>query len=927
MLVDRYPRGSEWRKWDLHLHSPGTRLSDGYKPLDWDRYCATLEESDVAVFGITDYFCFDGFREVRKEFTARHPGSLKLILPNLELRLNEAVNRATDTVDIHLIFRPDTDDLLLEGFLSDLLTEVTDDRGRHVRCSDLAAHQLAGASVTRSNLRRALENNFGRTWGPADVIILVPASNNGIRAESGKQRKMNIADEIDKFSNAIFGGSQNVGWYLNEDRFEDGAQRSTPKPVFAGSDAHSYEQLDEWLGKSVDKEGVHKEVTWIKADPTYEGLLQTLIEPSERVAIRPSMPDWKDPYKYISIVTFSGSSRFPTEPIQLNRNLVSIIGSRSSGKSALLAYISHAIDPTYTTQQQELSGLGDLGSVGPAAGLSWAQVSGIQCDVEWGDSAASQGRIIYIPQNSLYSVSERPKEITAKIRPALYRLDPTLEVANDRAQAEVATANDAIGRSVEQWFSLNERIAAGRRELRNLGDPSGITSTRDKLTEQIQALRDEAALSELETTAYQQVVEQLATIDARVVFTDADIALLDALVRRSGNDDYEALADVDVAVTLLPISADLPLGLRDQVDELIANASDALRTAVRARIAEHRKALDVSRAEAVRAAQELEEANAALIAKNRANAELEELVNRRQAQEDLLRRIDEKAEAIKELSEHQGEQLRVLRTQIGKRAEALASLVAAFEAVPRELDGMRFGIEQRIPAERIAAVSSAFNRQENTEYFDRARGDQIDLEKVMADPQLFLASVAAGIQRIRVGESKERVAADVFALTPDVEFFAVLEGDRIGGFERSSMTPGKQALFALTLIINESDEAWPLLIDQPEDDLDSRSIFKTIVPYLMRRKTDRQILMVSHDANMVIGADSEQVIVANRHGEDRKNRDDQMFAYLSGSLEWTSPVDEDAEFILESCGIREHAIEILDGGEDAFQKRRDKYSM
>jgi len=141
------------------------------------------------------------------------------------------------------------------------------------------------------------------------------------------------------------------------------------------------------------------------------------------------------------------------------------------------------------------------------------------------------------------------------------------------------------------------------------------------------------------------------------------------------------------------------------------------------------------------------------------------------------------------------------------------------------------------------------------------------------------------------------------------------------------MTPGKQALFALTLIINESHEAWPLLIDQPEDDLDSRSIFKTIVPYLMRRKVDRQILMVSHDANMVVGADSEQVIVANRHGEDRKNRNDQMFAYLSGALEWTAPVDEQAEFILESCGIREHAIEILDGGEDAFQKRRDKYKM
>lgn len=93
--MGEFPRGSEWRKWDLHLHAPGTRLSDGYKPLDWDRYCSTLESSDVAVFGITDYFCFNGYREVKREHAARNPESKKLLLPNLELRLNEAVNKAT----------------------------------------------------------------------------------------------------------------------------------------------------------------------------------------------------------------------------------------------------------------------------------------------------------------------------------------------------------------------------------------------------------------------------------------------------------------------------------------------------------------------------------------------------------------------------------------------------------------------------------------------------------------------------------------------------------------------------------------------------------------------------------------------------------------------------------------------------------------
>jgi hypothetical protein len=84
--------------------------------------------------------------------------------------------------------------------------------------------------------------------------------------------------------------------------------------------------------------------------------------------------------------------------------------------------------------------------------------------------------------------------------------------------------------------------------------------------------------------------------------------------------------------------------------------------------------------------------------------------------------------------------------------------------------------------------------------------------------------------------------------------------------------------------------------------------------------------MVTHDANMAIGADSEQLVIANRHGQDRKNVGDRTFAYLTGSLEHSMPRN-DSEFVLESCGIREHACDILDGGEDAFRKRSAKYKM
>jgi len=180
---------------------------------------------------------------------------------------------------------------------------------------------------------------------------------------------------------------------------------------------------------------------------------------------------------------------------------------------------------------------------------------------------------------------------------------------------------------------------------------------------------------------------------------------------------------------------------------------------------------------------------------------------------------------------------------------------------------------------------------------------------------------------VLVDENFQLCAKDTLSFVEEIRFNATMENDTIGGFKNSSMTEGKQALFALTLLLNKESDTWPLLIDQPEDDLDSRSMYFSIVPYLKEQKKRRQVIMISHNANLVVGADSEQIIVANQHGDDRKNRNNQKFDYLSGSLEYTKERDKTQEIVLLSCGIREHACDILDGGEAAFEKRKDKYNI
>lgn len=108
-MIKTWPRGSEWRKWDLHLHAPGTKLNDQFKINGsdvWDEYCRRLHDSDVQAFGITDYFSADCYFSTNKEFRKRYPDSGKIFFPNIELRTNYVVNKAAQEVNVHLIFNP-----------------------------------------------------------------------------------------------------------------------------------------------------------------------------------------------------------------------------------------------------------------------------------------------------------------------------------------------------------------------------------------------------------------------------------------------------------------------------------------------------------------------------------------------------------------------------------------------------------------------------------------------------------------------------------------------------------------------------------------------------------------------------------------------------------------------------------------------------
>lgn len=110
-MSNGYPRGSEWRKWDLHVHSPLSCLNNQYPKNsdgspDWEQFISKLEGfKDVSVLGVTDYFSIDGYKAI---LDFHKKGKLKnfyLILPNIELRLDTfVVESKSKEINFHIIF-------------------------------------------------------------------------------------------------------------------------------------------------------------------------------------------------------------------------------------------------------------------------------------------------------------------------------------------------------------------------------------------------------------------------------------------------------------------------------------------------------------------------------------------------------------------------------------------------------------------------------------------------------------------------------------------------------------------------------------------------------------------------------------------------------------------------------------------------------
>jgi len=146
--------------------------------------------------------------------------------------------------------------------------------------------------------------------------------------------------------------------------------------------------------------------------------------------------------------------------------------------------------------------------------------------------------------------------------------------------------------------------------------------------------------------------------------------------------------------------------------------------------------------------------------------------------------------------------------------------------------------------------------------------------------------------------------------TTKIELNTAPEGGSATWQTLEALSTGQKATAVLLLLLLESEA--PLVVDQPEDDLDNRFITEGVVPIMRQEKRRRQFIFSTHNANIPVLGDAELILGLAASGEGKEGHAKIASEHM-GSI--------------DSKPVRELVEEILEGGKDAFEMRRSKYGF
>lgn len=996
-------RGSEWRKWDLHVHTPASYLHNQFGN-DWDAYVQGLFRAaiakDISVLGLTDYFTIDGYRTVKDNYLSKPEKLAALftadeikkisrisIFSNVEFRLNKLVGKSR--INCHVIF---SDEVSIkdieENFLHDISftneaqPQATAEK-RKLKVENL--RELGQRLVTE---HAAFADKNPLIVGMANAVVDDDEILNVLQDSKFKNKFLFcvVADEdlsrIDwngqdhhvrkvliQRSDALFAGNPATrNWALaRAPQYTDGEAHfrkefKTLKPCIHGSDCHEYGEIGYPCAKrgkaghscATDPASCDLRYCWIKADTTFEGLRQIIHEPADRVFIGPSAPEYHDQARVIASVTLAnGRGWFANSEILLNPGMISIIGQKGSGKSALADLIALAAGSL--DSKDEASFLWRAGS----------HLDGLEIKLKWADSSESSGRVgdaagntqevRYLSQNYVERICARDgitKELVREIETVIFHyLDPTDTLNASDFDELRALKTEGIRNEGERLRTEVQSIIREECALRDLLGKlpekrtrlASLSTEREGLTKQLPppASPEEAKLlKELQDKRGALTkVQQSAATEKQNLQRVADLSTRAGAFRAQMVRFYD---DIQSALKEVGIPEAEWQNFKPNFAGDIEPSLKARTEAIGRKLAE----LDGAEPPADGTIKKLTREIEALMQRETADKARQERTKQIQTRIAVINAEIERLDAeIKNITDVEQPRLK------GVQSRRLDAYVAYFKNLGTEqkaLQGLYEPIGERLSEQAMLkgkelefAIRWAANISEwlerGSSLFDQRRTLPYGtFEKLGQEARRILLPAWSSGDPEKIGAAFEDFMSefrkeghpwkdyarsgvtlqDVLTWLYEVDHIVLEYGIKFNGAELESLSPGTKGIVLLILYLGmDINDTRPLIVDQPDENLDNESIYNLLTPYFRSAKVRRQIIVITHNPNLVVNSDSEQVIIASA---EKQENGLPVIHYSGGSLENNHPPE---------TGTRQQVCNILEGGDIAFLKRERRYAI
>ena len=656
---------------------------------------------------------------------------------------------------------------------------------------------------------------------------------------------------------------------------------------------------------------------WIKmSEIGIEGLRQAFLDPESRIRLASDKPP-EDHAELLSLSWEGGS--LDGAAIRFNQNLNVLVGGRGAGKSTVLESLRYALGMT------------------PVGDAAHAAHDGIVREVLRGGTKITLEVRTHHPTQQEYRI-----ERTVPNPPVVRSADGTV---SNLLPKDILPRVEVYGQhEISELTGSREKLTL---ILNSFVDPNiSLDQRKNDLRRSLE--RSRRSIIEVQTEL-QEVEERLVALPAleETLERFKDAGLEDRLREQSLlvreerllNSIPERLEGINESLRLL--RQDLPIdraflsekGLEGLPGKEILAGADAILKRLSAGLEQAAQQLEAALQQAD---QEISEVRTRWdLRKNEVQANYQKILRELKKSavdgEEFIR-LRREIEALRPLRQRRS----LLHCTEQEHLSQRLALLAEWEDVKaqefRVLDRAAKKVNKQLLQQVEAKVTAAGDREPLVDLLDSKIGGRLSetFEKLRACAELSLADFADACrqgadelqakydltsgQARNIAEAKPEVFMEIEELhlppTTAIQLNTALTGEPPQWQSLEKLSTGQKATAVLLLLLLESDA--PLIVDQPEDDLDNRFITESIVPKMREEKRRRQFIFSTHNANIPVLGDAEMIVGLAASGE------------AEGGSVRIAPKHVGA---IDALPVRELIEEVLEGGKDAFERRRRKYGF